>query len=389
MNNHFDENTHRRGSDSVKWDVKENELPMWVADMDFKVAPCIQAALQKRLDHGVFGYTYADEEWSLAYAHFFSRRFHWNLKPKDLVFSLGVVPILSSSVRALVQPGEEVVVFSPVYNIFYNSIRNNGCKIVEVPLLYQNGAFDLDYESIEKAFASPKAKLCIFCNPHNPVGRIWKKEELERLLELAKKHDVLLLSDEIHGLVTRPGTRYVPMLSIPGAEEVAFSALSPTKAFNLAGIHTAAACIPNPKIRALVERRLNTDEVAEPNVFSCVASTAAFNEGEPWLDEALAYLFGNRDFAVSFIQKEIPDLLPIDGDATYLLWVDCRKICSDSKEFAEFLREKVGLFVNSGMTYGSGGEGFLRINLAARRKDVIEGLERLKKGVALYLESRC
>lgn len=207
---------------------------------------------------------------------------------------------------------------------------------------------------------------------------------MERVLALAKKHHVIVLSDEIHGPITRPGHPYVPMLSLPGASEVAYSAISPTKAFNLAGIHTAAIVIPNPEIRKKVERQINTDEVAEPNVFSCVASTAAMNEGREWLDAMNEYVFANRDYAVSYIEKEIPALRPIHGDATYLLWVDCREICDDSREFLAFLREKTGLFLSNGEAYGKGGNGFIRINLAAPRSIVEDGLRRLKEGVEAY-----
>ncbi len=380
-NNPFDELVNRRHTNSIKWDVGEDELPMWVADMDFKAPPWVIAALRKRVEHGVFGYAMPDEEWANAYVNFYGRHFNWKIDPKDIFFSLGVVPCLSSSVRALCKPGDEVVIFSPVYNIFYNSIRNNGCVIKEVPLLEKGDEFVLDYPSIEKAFASDKAKLCIFCNPHNPVGRIWSKEELRELYDLAKKHNVIVLSDEIHGLVTRPGHPYVPFLSLEGVEDVVYSAISPTKAFNLAGIHTSAIVIPDPEIRKKVERQLNTDECAEPNAFSCIASTAALNEGDQWLEEMNEYVYKNRAFAENFIKNEIPELRVIPANATYLMWVDCRALPDGGKDFAKRAREKTGLFVSDGAAYGKGGEGFIRINLACPRSLVEEGMKRLKKSV--------
>ena len=380
-NNPFDELVNRRHTNSIKWDVGEDELPMWVADMDFKAPPWVIAALRKRVEHGVFGYAMPDEEWANAYVNFYGRHFNWKIDPQDIFFSLGVVPCLSSSVRALCKPGDEVVIFSPVYNIFYNSIRNNGCVIKEVPLLEKGDEFFLDYPSIEKAFASDKAKLCIFCNPHNPVGRIWSKEELRELYDLAKKHNVIVLSDEIHGLVTRPGHPYVPFLSLEGVEDVVYSAISPTKAFNLAGIHTSAIVIPDPEIRKKVERQLNTDECAEPNAFSCIASTAALNEGDQWLAEMNEYVYKNRTFAENFIKNEIPELRVIPANATYLMWVDCRALPDGGKDFAKRAREKTGLFVSDGAAYGKGGEGFIRINLACPRSLVEEGMKRLKKSV--------
>lgn len=383
--NDFDELIDRRNTGSIKWDVDENELPMWVADMDFKAPPCVIDALKKRVEHGVFGYCEPNEQWRNAYVSFYRDLFDWNIDPKDLIFCLGVVAVCSSSVRALTETGDQVVVLTPVYNIFFNSIVNSHRVPVQVPLLYKEGVYSLDYEGIEKAFANPKTKLCIFCNPHNPVGKIYSKEELSKLASLARKHNVLILSDEIHGPVSIPGKRYVPFLSVEGAEDVVYSAFSPTKAFNLAGIHTAAIAIPNPDIRKRVERQINTDEVAEPNVFSCVASIAALNEGRGWLKDLNAYVAGNRAYAMAFIQKEIPSLRPIVGEATYLFWVDANGICGDGKKLAGFLREKTGLFVSAGEPYGKGGEGFLRINLAAPRKRVEDGLSRLKKGIELFL----
>lgn len=386
--NEFDELVNRRGSGSIKWDVKENELPMWVADMDFKAPECVREALAKRVEHGVFGYTEPDMKWREAYANFYRDLYHWDLNPKDLIFSLGVVAIISSSVRALTKVGEQVVVLTPVYNIFFNSIINNKRVPVEIPLLLNDGEYSLDFEGIEKAFADEKTKLCIFCNPHNPVGKIYSPEELERLAGLARKYGVIILSDEIHGLVTRPNKPYVPFLSLEGASDVVYSAFSPTKAFNLAGIHTAAMAIPSHSIRTLVERQLNTDEVAEPNVFSCVASIAALNEGRDWLKRMKEYVFANRDYAEDYIKKNIPELTVIHGDATYLMWVDCRKITAYSSLFLNDLRKNTGLFLSKGEAYGKGGEGFIRINLACPRSRVEEGMTRLKEGVSLFLRGK-
>jgi len=382
----FDEIVDRRHTGAIKWGVGENELPMWVADMDFKACPEIRKALEERISHGVFGYTVGGEEWYRSYCSFYKDRHGWDIDPEHLLFCLGVVPTLSSSVRALTEIGDEVVLMPPVYNIFYNSIRNNHRIIKEVPLLKEGENYSLDYEGLEKAFASPKCKLCFFCNPGNPVARIFEKEEIAKLIALAKKHHVIILSDEIHGEITRPGKSYVPFLTVPQAEEVGFAAISPTKCFNLAGIHTSAIVIPDEEIRAKVNRQINTDEVAEPNVLSCVASIAAFNNGREWLDEMREYVFANRDFAETFINENIPELRAYHGDATYLLWIDCSKIAVDAKDFLEFLRKETGLFLNVGKAYGKGGESFARMNLATTRKNVLDGLNRLKEGVSSYLK---
>ena len=381
----FDKVVYRRGTGAIKWDVKENELPMWVADMDFEAAPAIREALAKRVEHGIFGYAECPDSWYRAYIDFFHDVHGLEISKDSLLFCLGVVPTLSSSVRALTEAGDEVVVMPPVYNIFYNSIRNSHRVIVEVPLKKEGEVYMMDYEGLEKAFSSPKCKLCFFCNPGNPVARIWEKEEIGRLIEIAKRHHVIILSDEIHGEITRPGHPYVPFLSVDGAEEVGYAAVSPTKCFNLAGIHTSAIIISNEDIRAKVNRQINTDEVAEPNVFSCVAAEAAFNGGREWLEQMKEYVFANRDYAENYINSHIKGLRALHGDATYLLWIDCREISGNSAPFLKFLREKTGLFLNDGSAYGKTGDGYLRMNLATTRANVEDGLKRLEEGVRLFL----
>ncbi len=385
----FDKITNRRHSGSLKWNVGENELPMWVADMDFETCPAIKEAIVKRAETGIYGYTEPDENWFQAYISFFKRRHDFEIKKNWLLFSTGVVPTISSSVRKLTKEGDNVVVTPPVYNIFYNSIINNHRVPLEVPLIEHDDSYSLDYIGLEAAFAKKETSLFILCNPENPVGRIWTKEELAKIGMLAKKHNVIVLSDEIHGEITRPGFSYVPFLSVNETnKEVGFAAISVTKAFNLAGIQTSAIVIPNEKIRALVNRQINTDEVAEGNIFSYLAATTALNEGEEWLDELREYLFSNRDIAESFIDKNIPSLSCAKGDATYLLWIDARKVCADSEELAYFIREKTGLFLSSGKVYGVTSNGFLRMNLATPKPLLLDGLNRLKNGIELYLERK-
>lgn len=381
----FDHLPNRRGTGCYKYDLEPDLLPLWVADMDFAIAPCIQNALAKRIEHPVFGYNIVTKQWREAYTHFYKKRYGWSFEEDDLLFVTGVVPVLSSSVRALTEIGDEVVVMPPVYNIFYNSIRNSSRIIKEVPLLFDGERYHMDYEGLEKAFASNKTKLCFLCNPGNPSARIWSKEEMLRLAELAKKHNVIILSDEIHGPITRPGMMYVPFLSIGDiAKEVGFAAISPSKAFNLAGLQSAAIVVNNPQIKAKVDRQINTDEVAEPNSFALVSTIAALNEGEPWLDEMREYVFANRDFAYDFIKKNIPELKPIKGDATYLLWVDISNVEKDDGSFDQYLRKQEGVFFNAGHVYGKGGEGFIRINLATSREIVTKALLKLQEGVNSY-----
>ncbi|MBQ9457260.1 MAG: PatB family C-S lyase [Bacilli bacterium] len=375
----------RRGTSCYKWDSFPGDYQMWVADMDFATAPEIIAAIKARVEHGIYGYAKIPEEWTASYQSFYRDEYQWEIPGEALVFALGVVPILSSSVRALTEAGDNVVILPPVYNIFYNSIVNNKRNVLEVPLVEREGQFYIDFGGIEAAFAQPKTKLCIFCNPGNPVARIWNAQELNELAALAKKYGVIILSDEIHGLVTRPGIPYQPFLTAKKEnEEVGFAAISPTKAFNLAGIHTAALVCPNPAIRAKVERQLNTDEVAEPNVFSTVASIAALNQGREWLKQCKEVLFANRDLATAFINDQIPGLYAYGGDATYLLWVNCKDVEPNAEKLLAYLSSTQGLVFNDGAHYGKGGEGHFRINLACPTSRLKEALERLKRGIETY-----
>lgn len=382
----FDNLISRRGTYSSKWNVKDGELPMWVADMDFSVAPKIEEAIIERAKHPIYGYADIPDELFDAYISFFQERHHLELKKEWLVFSTGVVPTISSSVRALTNEGDEVVLLTPVYNIFYNSILNNKRKVSEVPLAYKNGEYSIDFALLEDAFSKKETELMILCNPQNPVGKIWSKETLNKIALLAKKHDVIVLSDEIHGEITAPNKEYVPFLSGDDLnKEIGFSAFSVTKPFNIAGIHTSLIAIPNEEIRKKVVRQLNTDECAEPNVFSIPAAIAALSSAD-WLDEMRCYVEKNKEYMAKFIKENIPEFKVIKQDATYLMWIDISALTNNSKEFCDFLRKETGLFIQAGYVYGKGGEGFIRINLATSLSNVIDACNRLKSGVEKYKE---
>ena len=383
----FDTPVDRRGTYAFKWNVGENELPMWVADMDFRAAPEILDALNKRLDHGVFGYTDVPEEWYDAYINWWQRRHGLTMERDWLLFVTGVVPAISSIVRKLTTPNENVLIQTPVYNIFFNSIVNNGCRVLESPLKYENGAYRMDLEDLDKKLSDPQTTLMILCNPHNPVGKIWDADTLKTVGALAKKHHVTVISDEIHCDITRPGTGYTPFASLDDTcREVSITCVAPTKTFNLAGLQTAAVIVPDPVLRHKVWRALNTDEIAEPNVFAVTGAIAAFGQGGDWLDALREYVFENRAFAEEFIAGRIPEISAVRADATYLMWIDLNKLPGDSENFCAFLREKTGLFVNAGYSYGESGRHFLRMNLACPRAFCEDGLERLKNGVKEYLK---
>ena len=377
----FDAPIDRRGTHSLKWDVGADELPMWVADMDFAAAAPIRQALQRRLDNGVFGYTMVPDEYAAAVAGWWTRRHGWAVDPAWVGLTTGVVPAISSIVRTLTQPGEPVVVAPPVYNIFFNSIVNSGRVVLPSPLRRapDTDAYEIDWDDLDAKLA--QTRLLIWCNPHNPVGRIWSADELARVGELAATHGVTVLSDEIHCDVVAPGHAYVPYASIAPANSI--TCVAPTKAFNLAGLQTASVIVPDAELRAAVMRGLNRDEVAEPNAFAIDATIAAFTHGEPWLDAARAYIQANKHHAVDVIDA-IPGLRAAESLATYLLWIDATALTDDSVALCAHLRATTGLYVSDGAEYGGDGAGFLRMNLACPRARVDDGLDRLRRGIATW-----
>ncbi|MBO4696435.1 MAG: pyridoxal phosphate-dependent aminotransferase [Lachnospiraceae bacterium] len=378
----FDKVINRRGTDCEKWDVAEGELPMWVADMDFETAPEILAALKRRLEHGIFGYSGIPERWRQAYADWWQNRHGLTMDKDALIFCTGVIPAISSAVRKLTTPNENVIIQTPVYNIFFNCIRNNGCRVLENPLRYENGVYTMDMEGLEKAMADPQTTLMLLCNPHNPVGKIWDRETLAEIGRLAKKYRVTVISDEIHCDITKPGTEYVPFASVSDeCREVSITCIAPTKAFNLAGLQTAAVYVPDKTLRHKMWRALNTDEVAEPNALAVTAAVAAFTEGGAWLDELRGYVFENRRLVSEALKKELPEVKAVDGEATYLLWIDVSAIPGNSKEIADYLRKETGLYLSNGLQYGEAGAHHLRLNVACPRSVCEDGIKRLIRGL--------
>ena len=393
MSYDFDKQINRRNTNSLKWDVKENELPMWVADMDFETAPEIQIAIRKRAAHGVFGYSTVPEEWYQAYIDWWKRRHDFQMEKDWLIFCTGVIPAISSMVRKLTTPAEKVLVLTPVYNIFFNSIVNNGRQVLESRLKYKGEAYQVNFEDLEQKLSDPQTSMMILCNPHNPIGKIWDKETLEQIGELCWKHHVVVVSDEIHCDLTDPGCSYVPFASVSEhCRENCVICIAPTKAFNLAGLQTAAVAVPNPVLRHKIWRGLNTDEVAEPNAFAIDAAIAAFTEGADWLDALREYILENKNAAAKYIREQVPQMEVVPSKATYLLWLHCGGMVGFASEAAEYIREKTGLYLSAGNQFGAGGGDFLRMNIACPREVLEDGLHRLKEGIAAYEEfviNRC
>ncbi|MCD8324392.1 MAG: pyridoxal phosphate-dependent aminotransferase [Clostridiales bacterium] len=383
----FDTVINRRGTSSLKWKVAENELPMWVADMDFQTAPPIRAAIQEQLDHGIFGYALLPEEWYTSIIRWWDTRHALSIERDWLIFCTGVIPAISTSVRKLTSPGENVLIQTPVYNMFFNCIVNNGRNVLENPLIYdrETASYRIDWEDLENKLANPQTSMMILCNPHNPIGKIWDRDTLARIGELCARHHVIVISDEIHCDLTEPGRGYIPFASVSETcRDNSITCIAPTKAFNIAGLHSAAVIVPDKFLRHKVWRALNTDEVAEPNSFASAVSIAAFTEGGEWLDVLRAYISENRKRVGEYIENEIPSIRLVPSEATYLLWLDCTDVWKKKENLAAFIRKETGLYLSNGAAYGKTGEGFLRMNIACPRSTLEDGLQRLKAGIAAY-----
>ena len=381
----FDTPTERRNTNSLKWDVAEGELPMWVADMDFQTAPEIREAIMKRAEHGIFGYSVIPDTWYEAYIQWWKTRHGYTMERDWLIFCTGVVPAISSIVRKLTTPAEKVLIQTPVYNIFFNSILNNGRQVLESPLRYDGKEYRIDFADLEEKLSDPQTALMILCNPHNPTGKLWDRQTLEKIGALCSRHHVTVVSDEIHCDLTDPGESYVPFASVSETcRQISITCMAPTKAFNLAGLQTAAVSVPDEVLRHKVWRALNTDEAAEPNAFAVEAAVTAFTRGADWLDALRDYLYENKKLAAAYIEKEIPDVRAVASQATYLLWLDCSGLIGCGREAAGFLRRETGLYLSEGSQYGGNGADFLRMNIACPRAVLKDGLERLKNGLAAY-----
>jgi cystathionine beta-lyase len=389
----FDEIVPRRGTESVKYDLFGPEvLPMWVADMDFKTAPEVLEALQKRLDHGVFGYELVPDDYFEAIGRWFERRHGWaGIGKEHIVPTTGVIPAYSAAIKAMTKPGDKVIVQTPCYNAFFPAIRNNKCEELHNPLHYENGVFTVDWDDLEAKAADPRATAMLLCNPHNPAGRVWSREELERIGRICLKNGVFVIADEIHCELTYPGHDYTPYATLP-QELVKFSVscISPTKAFNIAGIQIANIFASDSEILKKMDRAINDNECCDVNVFGVAALKAAYNKGEKWLDKLRAYLWENYKTVKDFLADELPQITAPPLEGTYLMWLDCRKVRhADEPEagFSERLSthlQKNGLALSTGTIYGPEAEGFERLNIACPRETLKEGLRRLKIGIESY-----
>ena len=375
----FDTIIPRRGSCSYKWDTPADDdtLPMWVADMDFQAAPEIRAALQRRLDHGIFGYSKVPQEYYDAARAWYKRRHGWEFESEWIVYTTGVVPALSAIIQALTEPGDKVLVQTPVYNCFFSCIRNNHCEVLENPLRYENGRYDIDFEDLEVKASMPGVKLLLLCNPHNPSARVWTRDELGRIAAICEKHGLTVVSDEIHGGIIAPGYTYTPYAALNEYTRLhSVTCVSPSKTFNIAGLQAANIVCADEKVRTLIARSINKHEVCDLNVFAIPAHIAAYNEGEPWLKALNAYLHENNMMLRAFCREHLPEYPMPTLEATYLEWMDCSASGMDGDEVARRLLGQ-GLMVNPGSMYGEVGRRFIRINIACPRVQLLKGLKKM------------
>ena len=375
----FDEIIERRGTNCVKWDEsEEGVIPLWVADMDFAVAPAIQEAVRQRAEHPIYAYTLVGDEYYDAIISWFQRRHGWTIAREHILYTTGVVPAISCTLQALAMAGEKVVILSPDYNCFFSSIRNSGCEVSECVLQFSrsNNRFEIDWDDFEERCADEKATIFLLCNPHNPTGRVWHRDELQLMSDICRRHHVTIVSDEIHCELIMPGNTFVPMATV---DDDAIILNSSSKSFNTAGLQIANIICTDSEKRRRIERAININEVCDVNPFAPLALIAAYNDSEAWVDELNQYLWGNYTALCDFVTQHIPSwtVMPLEG--TYLVWVKI-KDCNDIATYSKDILEKAKVWVNPGTMYGpQSGEGYLRINIACPRSLLLEALSHIAR----------
>lgn len=383
----FSRPTERRGTDSYKWDSapEADIIPLWVADMDFETFPSITEALQRRVAHGIFGYTRVPEAYYEAVCRWFGKHHGWHINREDIIYTSGVVPDVSAVIKALTLPGDQVIVQGPVYNCFFSSIRNNGCEMVSNSLIYNKEElrYEIDFDDLERKLAHERARLMLLCNPHNPGGRVWTRDELTRVAELCRKYGVRVVSDEIHCELTLYDNEYVPFGSLP--DELSHGSItccSPSKAFNTAGLQIANIVCRDTEVRNRIDRAININEVCDVNPFGVIALQAAYSdEGYEWLTQLRAYISSNYDLLRERFARELPKCKVMRMEGTYLAWIDCSELHISSDEIEEMLMHENKVWVNAGSMYGTEGAAFIRINMACTSELLNEGITRIVNGL--------
>lgn len=383
MQYNFDKITNRRGTCSCKWDnAPDGVLPMWVADMDFPTAPAVTEALQKRVAHGIFGYTKVPDEYYESVIAWFKDMHGVEYEKEWFIYTSGVVPAISAIIKALTVPGDKVILQTPVYNCFFSSIRNNGCEVLPNPLIREGDSYRMDFDDLETKAADDKAKILILCNPHNPAGRVWTAEEMQRLGDICLRNNVMVIADEIHCEFVFGDNKFTPFAAVDKEFKQRFIVcVSPTKAFNIAGLQIANIIVADDEIRARIDRAININEVCDVNPFGVIATIAAYGHGREWLSQLVAYIKGNYDYMKDYCSRELPAFPLAELQGTYLVWMDCRSLGLKSEELEQRLISEAKLWLNAGSMYGIEGEGFMRWNIACPRSVLQDGLRRFKEWV--------
>lgn len=383
----FSRPTDRRGTDSYKWDSapEADIIPLWVADMDFETFPAITEALQRRVAHGIFGYTRVPEAYYEAVCNWFGKHHGWHINREDIIYTSGVVPAVSAVIKALTLPGDQVIVQGPVYNCFFSSIRNNGCEMVSNSLIYNKEElrYEIDFDDLERKLKHERARLMLLCNPHNPGGRVWTRDELTRVAELCRKYGVRVVSDEIHCELTLYDNEYVPFGSLPDElSRDSITCCSPSKAFNTAGLQIANIVCRDAEVCNRIDRAININEVCDVNPFGVIALQAAYSdEGYEWLTQLRKYISANYDLLLERFARELPKCKVMRMEGTYLAWIDCSELHIPSDEIEEMLMHENKVWVNAGSMYGAEGAAFIRINMACTSELLNEGITRIVNGL--------
>jgi cystathionine beta-lyase len=377
----FDTIINRRNTNSHKWDYQDTQLPMWLGDMDFKTAPEIIQELDKRVQHGIFGYALIPDDFFQAYINWWERRHDFKMEKEELLFSIGVMPSIATIIRELTKENESILLQTPVYNYFFKVIQNNNRKVIENELIYDGIHYSIDFKDLEEKLSDENTTMMILCNPHNPIGKIWNKEELERIAHLCKKHGVFLISDEIHCDLVNPGNNYTPVENTVNEKDHIITCLAPTKTFNIAGIQSSVVHINDKNLYERIQSRLDFEYSSQVNVFTIVATITAFNECEEWANQLNEYIYQNKLIVDEFLKKELPIVKLVPSEATYFLWLDCNEIKIPSKQLNEYINETAGLFMVPGVYFGENGDNFLRLNIACPKDTLLDGLNRLKKAI--------
>lgn len=385
----FDKPVLRENTSCYKYDLREkifgdaDVIPMWVADMDFATPDFILNAIKQRLRHEVMGYTIIPDSFYEAIISWLKIRHKWPVLKEWISFSPGVVPSINMLIMALTNPGDEIIIQTPVYFPFYSSVQNHGRKLVTNPLLYKDGRYTMDFDHL-LSVAGKDVKMFILCNPHNPTGNVWEKEDLLKLAEICIERNIILLSDEIHCDLIFPGNRHIPVASLsPEAAGITITCMAPSKTFNMAGLSTSFVVISNPGLKQKYETMLNQINVGSGNIFGFAATTTAYYEGHEWLDQLMQYLLDNLKVLDDFIQRNIPEIRVVQPRATFLVWLDCRGIGMKQKDMNRFMIKEAGLGLSDGLIFGKEGEGFQRINIACPRSVLMQALVQLKNAVVI------